>query len=117
MTLTLTALRGAVALRDADYPTCADWTPNDWVTALVGEVGEAANILKKVRRGDKPLSVVRPELAKELADVQIYLVQLSRAVGVDLEAAIVAKFDEVSARIGGAVSLERIGDVDILVST
>ena len=48
-------------LRRANTERCAppwfretidEWSPCDWVTALVGEVGEAANLIKKVHRGD-----------------------------------------------------------------
>ena len=105
MTLSFTDLYVAISARDVDYPTCDDWTPNDWMTALVGEVGETANILKKIRRGDKPLSAVKADLAKELADVQIYLIQLCRALEVDLESAVIDKFNEVSKRIGSSVEL------------
>ncbi len=105
MILSLTVLRDALALRDSDYPTCSDWMPNDWMTALVGEVGETANILKKIRRRDFRLNDVRDELAKELADVQIYLVQLSRSLDIDLETAVIKKFDEVSERIGSSIRI------------
>lgn len=77
-----------------------DWSPNDWFTAIAGELGEAANILKKVRRGDFSLDEVRPELAKELADAQVYLDILALRCGIDLGQATMDKWNEVSERIG-----------------
>lgn len=82
-----------------------DWSPADWMTALAGEVGETANILKKIRRGDTSLFEARKELAKELADIQCYLVLLANRCGIDLEVATILKFNEVSKRIGSDVRL------------
>ena len=53
--------------------------------ALTGEVGEFANLAKKVARGDFTLEAARPELASELADIFIYLLKLSGQLGIDLE--------------------------------
>jgi NTP pyrophosphatase (non-canonical NTP hydrolase) len=89
------------------HPTTdgSDWTPADWMVALTGEVGETANILKKVRRGDLTLEQARAELGRELADIQCYLVLLAHHCGVDLETATRAKFNEVSTRVGSSVVL------------
>lgn len=54
------------------HPTGADWDLSDWMTAIAGELGETANILKKVRRGDFPLEQAQGMLADELSDVVIY---------------------------------------------
>ena len=78
------------------------WSPCDWMTALAGEVGEAANLIKKRRRGeDIPTELI----AKELADVQAYLVLLAECLLIDLEEATIAKFNEVSDRVGSGVHL------------
>jgi NTP pyrophosphatase (non-canonical NTP hydrolase) len=53
--------------------------------ALTGEVGEFANIAKKVARGDFSLSEGRPHLAGELADIFIYLLKLADQLEIDLE--------------------------------
>lgn len=82
-----------------------EWTLNDWCTAVTGELGEAANILKKVRRGDMTLDEARPMLAKELADVQTYLDLLAAAAGIDLGQATVDKFNEVSTRVNSPVRI------------
>jgi NTP pyrophosphatase (non-canonical NTP hydrolase) len=72
------------------------------MTALTGEVGETANLLKKLRRGD---SVSMRDVADELADVQIYLDLLAAHLGVDLEHATISKFNEVSRKKGATTFL------------
>ncbi len=83
----------------------ADWSLGEWICAVTGELGELANLIKKVRRGDKTLSDVRDEVARELADVACYLDILALQCGVDLGDAVVTKFNEVSDRIGVDVKL------------
>lgn len=51
----------------------SEWSLDDWLLAVGGEVGEALNKLKKVRRGDFTLDDMRGEIGKELADIVIYL--------------------------------------------
>lgn len=53
-------------------PDGSDWSLGEWMNAILGELGEAANLVKKVKRGDMPLEAARSELAKELADVVTY---------------------------------------------
>lgn len=67
---------------------------------LVGEVGEFANLLKKVRLATTHGAYQGPSLAaaashlrEELADAAIYLMRLSVMVGGTLEADILAKMD------------------------
>jgi len=86
---------------------CVDWTLNDWATALAGEVGEACNVMKKIRRGDVTLDEARPALASEFADVLGCLDILAAEAGIDLADAYVAKFNAVSDRYGSAVKLRR----------
>lgn len=101
-------LRAANMARRKSFPISDDWTLNDWMTALAGEVGEAANILKKIRREDFALDDARDALSDELADVQVYLDQLALAAGIDLGASTVRKFNEVSVRVGSSVRLAAI---------
>jgi NTP pyrophosphatase (non-canonical NTP hydrolase) len=79
------------------------------LVCLVGELGEIANITKKIHRGDKAISNigerrtrgrrkitlsdphVRAHLAEEIADVFIYLVKMCNQLGVDLEAEFLKK--------------------------
>ncbi len=53
--------------------------------ALTGEVGEFANILKKILRDRKLLDEKLPHLKEELADVFAYVMLLSVALKMDLE--------------------------------
>lgn len=84
------------------------WSLSDWMTATAGELGEAANVIKKLNRvrdgvtnvGDPSEPQLRSDLADELADTFIYLDLLAQAAGVDLAAAVRAKFDRTSAKIG-----------------
>lgn len=103
--LTFQDLRDANAARHRVFAGCDEWSLNDWMTALAGEVGEAANILKKIRRGDFTLSEVRDELKSELADVQCYLDLLAYYADVDLGQATIDKFNHVSKRMGSTVTL------------
>lgn len=83
------------------------WSLSDWMTALFGELGEAANVLKKLNRERDGITgntasaeELRAMFADELADTFIYLDLLAQAAGVDLAAAIRSKFDRTSAKIG-----------------
>lgn len=99
-------------------PDGSDWSPAQWLQAVVGELGEFANIRKKFERGDLSYLEYEALAAKELADVQIYLDLLalrcldvdlpdgSRGVdpqGIDLGKATIAKFNEVSRRVHAPV--------------
>jgi NTP pyrophosphatase (non-canonical NTP hydrolase) len=104
----------------------SDWTPAQWLQAVVGELGEFANIRKKFERGDLSFDEYRVAARKELADVATYLDILSmRALdyefrdkapwvrepwhvdssGIDLGDAVRDKFNEVSKRVGSNVSI------------
>lgn len=86
-------------------PNGEDWSYNDWVVALAGEVGEIANFAKKHRRGDISTPEFIAEAAKEIADVQIYLDLLCIRLGLDLGEMTRQKFNEVSERVGSDVRL------------
>lgn len=83
----------------------SDWSDSQWLQAVVGELGEYANLRKKVDRGDFEPLEAKKMLADELADVVIYLDILAFRLGVDLGEAIVSKFNEVSNRVGCDVML------------
>lgn len=57
--------------------------------ALCGEVGEVANLIKKIERGSLDIrsAKVRHELSMELADVYTYLIVISGQLNLDLERA------------------------------
>lgn len=95
--------RGEAAHSESDG---SDWTLLEWAGALAGEVGELANFLKKVRRGDLPWDAqTQMEVSRELADVQIYLDLLAYRAGIDLGLATTAKFNQTSRKVGSQVRL------------
>lgn len=81
----------------------SDWCLAQWCNAVTGELGEAANIIKKVDRGDLTLAEAKPLLAKEFADIVTYLDILAMRAGIDLGKATMEKFNEVSIRVGSNV--------------
>jgi NTP pyrophosphatase (non-canonical NTP hydrolase) len=87
-------------------PDGSDWSLGDWSNAVLGEIGEAANIIKKIKRGDITLEEARPALAKEFADAVAYLDILAMRAGIDLGEATSQKWDEVSERIGVLLRME-----------
>jgi NTP pyrophosphatase (non-canonical NTP hydrolase) len=85
--------------RIAHAPDGSDWSLADWLQATVGELGELANLLKKVRRGDLTMEEAQLEIGRELADTATYLDILAMRCGVDLGEAITEKFNVVSRRV------------------
>ena len=96
-------------------PDGSDWSPAQWLQAVVGELGEFANIRKKFERGDIDFDEYETLARKELADVATYLDLLAQRcldtqfgahpTGVDLGQAVMDKFNEVSARVGSTISI------------
>lgn len=85
----------------------SSWSLSDWTTATLGELGEAANIVKKLNRyrdgipgNTEPEGELRQKLADEIADAAIYLDLFAQAAGFDLETIRDAKFAKTSAKIG-----------------
>ena len=91
-------------------PDGSDWSPAQWLQAVIGELGEYANERKKFERGDLTFEEYKRKAEAELADVAIYFSILAQRAldvsgsphpdGVDLPAAIISKFNKVSDRIG-----------------
>ena len=79
-----------------------DWaqfhTPRNLTLALVGEVGELAELMQW--RSDDDVAAFartaagREALEDELADVFTYLVEVADSLGIDLDAAVHAKIDK-----------------------
>ena len=63
------------------------------LVSLTGEVGETANIVKKVVRGDFLLDEKKTDLQEELADIFIYLLKIAYQLGLDLEKAYFEKME------------------------
>lgn len=90
------------------------WTLADWSNAMCGEAGEAANVIKKLRRLEtgtaQPTSpddrrVLAKQAGLEIADTVIYADLLAQELtrrygGYDLSNLIVTKFNAVSHREG-----------------
>lgn len=84
-------------------PDGSDWSLAEWCNAVTGELGEAANLIKKVQRGDYTLEESRQDLADEFADIVTYLDILAMRAGVDLGEAVKNKFNFVSRLVGADV--------------
>lgn len=115
--LTFNTLRSAnlkrlPMFRDAKGRTChskddgSDWSPAQWLQAVTGELGEYANLRKKVERGDLDMTEARPMLADELADVVIYLDILAAQLGVNLGEAVMAKWNRTSEKVGAPLYID-----------
>lgn len=87
----------------------SDWSPAQWLEAVVGELGEYANKHKKFVRGDFTKGEFDKEAADELADVLIYLDLLAFQLGIDLGKATIKKWNEVSARVGTNLRIAQSG--------
>lgn len=90
----------------------SDWTTAEWFMAVVGEVGELGNLLKKIRRGDLDDSdsntFTKFMIADELADIVTYLDILAFRLQIDLGEAVREKFNVVSQRVDSPITLERL---------
>lgn len=85
----------------------SSWSLSDWMTAVAGELGEAANIAKKLNRvrdgipgNSETPDALKAALADEIADTFIYLDLLAQSQGINLEDAVVSKFNRTSKKIG-----------------
>ena len=85
----------------------SDWSLSDWMTAVAGEMGEAANVAKKLNRvrdgipgNSETPDALKAALADEIADTFIYLDLLAQSQGIVLEDAVLGKFQRMSAKIG-----------------
>lgn len=88
------------------------WSLSDWFTATLGELGEAANVAKKLNRvrdgipGNKETAEeLRAKLGSELADTFIYLNLLAQAAGVNLSEAVAKTFNAKSEQIGSPIRI------------
>jgi NTP pyrophosphatase (non-canonical NTP hydrolase) len=70
------------------------------IVCLTGEIGECANIAKKVVRGDYEYEDARPKLAAEIADSFIYLAKICNQAHIDLEHEFLKRLDYNRHRFG-----------------
>lgn len=101
-------------LRAANLARQAEWDPGKQISLsfrgneLAGEVGEACNVIKKLDRERLGIQGSRDtvaHLAEELADVVICADLIAMAEGIDLDAAVGAKFNATSAKVGLATRM------------
>lgn len=105
--LTFSEFRRANATRCVKWHPegIASWSASDWMTAIVGELGELASLIKMRNRerdglpGNK-FSPTDEQIANEAADVLTYLDLFCEMHGIDLGTAAARKFNEVSERVG-----------------
>jgi NTP pyrophosphatase (non-canonical NTP hydrolase) len=88
------------------------WSTSDWMTATMGELGEAANVVKKLNRyrdgvpGNKVSEAeLRDQLRKEIGDVFVYLDLMAQSLGFSIADAAAEVFNAKSADIGYPVKL------------
>lgn len=98
-----------VELREANRDRHVEWwkgtTPSIAFRGneVAGEVGEMCNVVKKLERerlGMRGSRATKKDLAEELADVLITVDLLAMDEGIDLAAAVVAKFNATSEKYG-----------------
>lgn len=84
-----------------------DWSLSDWMTATMGELGEAANIAKKLNRvrdgipgNTESEAELRAKLADEIADTFIYLDLMAQSQGLRMSDIVKSKFERTSVKIG-----------------
>lgn len=97
------------------FPHSEDgWTGADWSNAVCGEAGEAANVVKKLRRIETGLvqaeqgsvdngvytGILLEKLGTEIGDTFMYLDLLAQFYGLDIADCIVRTFNRVSMREG-----------------
>lgn len=89
------------------------WSTSDWFLAMVGELGEAANVAKKLNRvrdgipGNKETpEELRAKLRKELGDAFVYLDLTAQANGFNIGDAAVEVFNAKSVEIGYPTKLD-----------
>lgn len=83
------------------------WSLSDWITAALGELGEAANVAKKLARvrdgipGNKETEAeLREKFRREIGDTLVYLDLMSQSQGFSLWDAAREVFDRKSREIG-----------------
>ncbi len=110
--------RERAAVWHPGFPQVDTWSVADWSNAMCGEAGEAANVIKKIRRvetalygrADPDIEVLIRNAGKEIADVYAYLDLLCTKVdalakarglpGLVIEDEIANKFNFISEREG-----------------
>ncbi|WP_247875648.1 MazG-like family protein [Brucella sp. 09RB8913] len=102
--MSMAELRAANVARDQEWNTGSERVSMTFrATELAGEVGEACNVIKKLEReriGLVGSRDTKEHLAEELADIVICTDLVAMDAGIDLDAAIAAKFNATSEKNG-----------------
>lgn len=101
--LSLNRLRAVNRQRQKEWDGEKKFTLLYYSNALAGEVGEVANVAKKMERERLGLvgsKATLEDLADELADVIIYADLLANEAGLDLAQAVIDKFNKTSDKYG-----------------
>jgi len=64
------------------------------IVCMCGELGEFANVTKKIVRGDLTFEAAGPMLREELTDIFIYLLKVAGQTGIDLEKSYLEKLEK-----------------------
>jgi NTP pyrophosphatase (non-canonical NTP hydrolase) len=97
------------SLHEANAARQIEWDADNQITLayrgneLAGEVGEACNVIKKLERerlGIRGSRDTVEHLAEELADIEICNGLIAMQAGIDLDAAVVEKFNATSEKMG-----------------
>lgn len=106
--------------RSGEWKTLEVWSLSDWMVATLGELGEAANVVKKLNRIKHGLELgqketqddLQKQLELEIADTLTYLFCFAIKAGINLEKAVIEKFNIVSDRIGSDIQLNYKGETE-----
>lgn len=100
---TYASLSEALAARQEEWDPSSKLSLTFFATELAGEVGEACNCVKKLERERLGLKGSRSSLealGEELSDVVMCAHNLAKESGIDLNKAIVSKFNATSKKLG-----------------
>lgn len=87
------------------------WDVNKWMVALFGEIGEAANIIKKLNRweddaetgkrvNNEEAYILQEKLKRELGDAFVYLDLIAQHLGFNIFEAAIEVFNRKSRELG-----------------
>lgn len=91
----------------------SSWSTSDWFTAVMGELGEAANVAKKLNRyrdgipGNKEAeAALRDKLRQEIGDTFVYLDLLCQSLGFNVGDAAIEVFNAKSDELGCPIRMK-----------
>lgn len=108
---TLTDLRNANRIRQAEWDPTSSLDLTFRGCELAGEMGEALNLVKKLERERRGLPGSRASLSdleEELADILICVDLIAGDLDIDLSRAVRAKFNKTSAKVGLSTRMETL---------